>query len=93
MLLKTESSRAVVYRAAWCVDEEPETAPLLVATAKAFSGQASRYVCGEAIQMHGGVGFTWEYDPHIYYKRTKTLEQFYGATGEQLEAVLAQRGL
>ena len=93
MLLKTESSRAVVYRAAWCVDEAPETAALLIATAKAFAGQASRYVCGEAIQMHGGVGFTWEYDPHVYYKRTKTLEQFYGATGEQLETVLSERGL
>jgi alkylation response protein AidB-like acyl-CoA dehydrogenase len=93
MLLKTESSRAVVYRAAWCCDEEPETAKLLVATAKAFAGRAARYVCGEAIQMHGGVGYTWEYDPHIYLKRTKTLEQFYGTVDDQLATVLQERGL
>ena len=93
MLLRTESSRAAVYRAAWALDADPDAAPLLVATAKAYAGSAARYVCGQAIQLYGGVGFTWEYDPHIFYKRTKTLEQFYGSTGDQLEAVLKARGL
>jgi alkylation response protein AidB-like acyl-CoA dehydrogenase len=45
-------------------------------------------VCGEALQFHGGVGFTWEYDPHVYLKRAKTLELFHGSTRSRLEAVL-----
>ena len=43
--------------------------------------------------MHGGVGFTWEYDPHVYFKRVKTLEQFYGSTGHQLQAAVRALGL
>jgi hypothetical protein len=42
--------------------------------------------------MHGGVGFTWEYDPHVYLKRVKTLEQFYGSTRAQLEQALRAKG-
>ncbi len=93
MLLRVESTRATVYRTAWALDHNPSEAALLAATAKAYAGRAAREVCGEAIQMHGGVGFTWEYDPHIFFKRTKTLEHFYGATRSQLDTVLAERGL
>jgi len=92
MLLRTEATRAAVYRAAWTADHEPERAPLVIAAAKAWAGDAGRLVCGEAIQLHGGVGFTWEYDPHVYLKRVKTLEQFYGSTGRQLEAALTAAG-
>ncbi len=52
----------------------------LTSVAKAWAGPAARKVCGEALQMHGGVGFTWEYEPHIYLKRVKTLELFHGST-------------
>lgn len=93
MLLKTESTRAAVYRAAWAADCDPDQFPLLSAVAKAWAGDAARFVSGETIQLHGGVGYTWEYDPHIYYKRVKTLEQFYGATRDQLEAALRAAGL
>ena len=92
-LLQTESTRSAVFRAAWAADETPEEADYLAAVAKAWAGPAARYVCGQSIQLHGGVGFTWEYDPHIYLKRAKTLEQFYGATRDQLEAVLAAKSL
>ena len=92
MLLKTESTRSAVYRAAWCLDTgDPETA-LACATAKAYAGDAARFVCGEAIQMHGGIGFTWELDLHFYFKRAKTLEQHYGSTEVQLERALAAAG-
>jgi alkylation response protein AidB-like acyl-CoA dehydrogenase len=93
MLLRTECTRGAVYRAAWMADEQPEQAALAIAAAKVYAGDAGRSVCGEAIQLHGGVGFTWEYDPHVYLKRVKTLEQFYGSTGQQLESVLAAAGL
>ncbi len=92
MLLQTESARASVYRAAFAAEHQPEQAAYLVAVAKAWAGPAARLVCGEAIQMHGGVGFTWEYDPHVYLKRVKTLEQFYGSTRAQLEHALQSKG-
>jgi alkylation response protein AidB-like acyl-CoA dehydrogenase len=92
MLLRVESTRSAVYRAAWCVDAGDPDAPLACATAKAYAGDSARLVCGETIQMHGGIGFTWELDVHLYFKRAKTLEQFYGSTEEQLERALAASG-
>ncbi len=93
MLLQVESARSAVFRAAWAADHDPAQAAYLCAVAKAWAGPAARRVCGEALQMHGGVGFTWEYDPHIYLKRAKTLEQFYGSTRSQLEAAIRARGI
>ena len=92
MMLRTESTRSAVYRAAWCLDTaNPDTA-LTCAAAKAYAGDASRLVCGEAIQMHGGIGFTWELDLHFFFKRAKTLEMHYGSTEIQLERVLEAAG-
>ena len=65
---------------------------LACAAAKAYAGDAARLVCGEAVQMHGGIGFTWEHDLHFFFKRAKTLELHYGATETQLERVLAAAG-
>ncbi len=93
MWIQTESSHAAVYRAAWALSEQLEEAPFLVAAAKAYSGDAAGFVCGETIQLFGGVGFTWEYDPHIYFKRVKTLQQLYGSTRNQLEMALRAKGL
>lgn len=93
MLLKLESTRSAVYRAAWCVAANDPDAALACATAKAWAGDASRLVCGETIQMHGGIGFTWELDVHLFFKRAKTLEQFYGSTEEQLERAMVAAGL
>jgi len=92
MLLKTESSRSAVYRAAWCHDTGSADTALACASAKVYAGDASRLVCGESIQMHGGIGFTWELDLHFYFKRAKTLEQHYGSTEVQLERALAAAG-
>ncbi len=93
MVLRVESTRSAVYRAAWAMDDAPETADLLVAAAKAYAGDSARLVCGETIQLFGGVGYTWEYDPHVYFKRATTLEHFYGSTREQLERTLEAAGV
>jgi alkylation response protein AidB-like acyl-CoA dehydrogenase len=93
MLLRTESTRSAVYRAAWALDARDPGAPLACATAKAYAGDAARLVGGEAIQMHGGIGFTWELDVHFFFKRVKTLEACYGSTEVQLERALAAAGL
>jgi alkylation response protein AidB-like acyl-CoA dehydrogenase len=78
MLLEVENSHAAVYYAAWALDASAEDADLAASVAKAYVGDASRKVCGEAIQVHGGIGFTWEYDLHLYFKRAKALEVQYG---------------
>ncbi|HWP65294.1 MAG TPA: acyl-CoA dehydrogenase family protein [Candidatus Limnocylindria bacterium] len=92
MLVRTEATRAAVYRAAWCLDTRDPDAALACAAAKAWAGDAARLVAGEAIQMHGGIGFTWELDVHFHVKRVKTLEQHYGATSAQLERALVAAG-
>jgi alkylation response protein AidB-like acyl-CoA dehydrogenase len=78
MLLEVENSHAAVYYAAWALDANAEDAELAASVAKAYVGDASRKVCGDAIQVHGGIGFTWEYDLHLYFKRAKALEVQYG---------------
>jgi len=92
MLLRTESTRSAVYRAAWCLDADDPEAALACAIAKAYAGDSARLVCGETIQMHGGIGFTWELDAHLFFKRAKTFEQFYGSTEEQLDRALTAAG-
>ena len=92
-LVRVESTRSAVYRAAWCLDHDAEQAPLAAASAKAYAGDAARLVCGESIQMHGGIGFTWELDVHFFFKRAKTLETLYGSTEAQLERALRAAGL
>ncbi|MBI2159164.1 MAG: acyl-CoA dehydrogenase [Candidatus Rokubacteria bacterium] len=78
MLLEVENSHSAVYYAAWALDAGAEDAALAASVAKAYVGDAARRVCGEAIQVHGGIGFTWEYDLHLYFKRAKALEPLYG---------------
>jgi alkylation response protein AidB-like acyl-CoA dehydrogenase len=90
MFIKTESTRSSVFRAAWAEDHAKDEAAYLTAVAKAYAGPAGRFVCGQAIQLHGGVGFTWEYDVHIHLKRVKTLELFHGSTRLQVEKTLEQ---
>jgi alkylation response protein AidB-like acyl-CoA dehydrogenase len=78
MLVEVENAHAATYYAAWALDAGAADAPLAASVAKAYVSDASRKVCGEAIQVHGGIGFTWEYDLHLYFKRAKALETMYG---------------
>jgi alkylation response protein AidB-like acyl-CoA dehydrogenase len=78
MLVQVENAHAATYYAAWAVAARAEDAALAASIAKAYVNDAARTVCGEAIQVHGGIGFTWEYDLHLYFKRAKGLEPLYG---------------
>ena len=78
MLLEVENAHAAVYYAAWALDAGSPDAELAASAAKAYVGDASRKVCGNSIQVHGGIGFTWEYDLHLYVKRAKHFEPLYG---------------
>jgi alkylation response protein AidB-like acyl-CoA dehydrogenase len=68
-LLKTESSRSAAYYAAWANGAGAEDAKLSASVAKAYASDAYLYVAGEGIQMHGGIGYTWEHDAHLWFKR------------------------
>jgi alkylation response protein AidB-like acyl-CoA dehydrogenase len=78
MLLYTESSRSAVYYAAYAIQEGIPEARLAVSVAKAYASEAYRETGNRAIQVHGGMGFTWENDAHLYYRRAKVSEQMFG---------------
>jgi alkylation response protein AidB-like acyl-CoA dehydrogenase len=60
------------------VAEKAEQAPVAAAAAKAYAAEAAVAACERAIQVHGGIGFTWEHDLHRYYKRAQWIEAFWG---------------
>ncbi|HJP91091.1 MAG TPA: acyl-CoA dehydrogenase family protein [Pyrinomonadaceae bacterium] len=78
MLLSIESARSAVYAAACAASEDSHDAALLASVAKAYTNDACRFVGGETIQIHGGMGFTWEHDAHLYFKRAKADEFSFG---------------
>jgi len=90
MLVAVENAHGAVYYAAWAQDADAPDAALAASVAKSFVNGASRKVCGEAIQVHGGIGFTWEYDLHLYFKRAKYFEPLYGDLEEHRERVLQE---
>jgi alkylation response protein AidB-like acyl-CoA dehydrogenase len=78
MLLETENSRSAVYGAAWAADAEPESLPLAASMAKAYASDAGWRVPDASIQVHGGIGFTWEHDLHFFLKRGKANAATFG---------------
>ena len=78
MYLETESSRSAAYYAAWALEENVPDAPAAVSIAKIYASDASRTVGNRGIQIHGGTGFTWENDLHLYYRRAKASETTFG---------------
>lgn len=90
MLELVENTHAAVYYAAWAQAAGAPDAAMAASVAKSTANEASRIVCGDAIQVHGGIGFTWEYDLHLYFKRAKHLEPLYGDTQFHREQVLVE---
>jgi alkylation response protein AidB-like acyl-CoA dehydrogenase len=78
ILLHLESARSATYYAAWAVAEGDLEADRLVSIAKAYCSDAGREVSNSGIQIHGGIGFTWEHDLQLYFKRAKALEILFG---------------
>jgi alkylation response protein AidB-like acyl-CoA dehydrogenase len=89
MLLEVESGKSAAYYAAWAAAEDNEELPVVAALAKAYISDAYFHCAAENIQIHGGIGFTWEHDAHLYYRRAKSSEQFLGSASEHRD-VLAQ---
>jgi alkylation response protein AidB-like acyl-CoA dehydrogenase len=93
MLIDTEGARSTTYWAAWCADAEPDTLPLAASMAKAYASDAGWGVTASALQVHGGIGFTWEHDLHFFLKRAKADGRLYGSAREHRERVADLSGL
>ncbi|HEX5376765.1 MAG TPA: acyl-CoA dehydrogenase family protein, partial [Solirubrobacterales bacterium] len=94
MLLETENSRSAVYGAAWAADAEPGSLPKAASMAKAYASDAGWRVPDASIQVHGGIGFTWEHDLHLWLKRAKVDSAMFGDAhwhrDRVADAILAQ---
>ena len=89
LAIALERARSTCYYAALCVAERDERRNLAVSSAKAAAGDAQRLFAKEGIQLHGGIGYTWEHDMHLYVRRAKSNEQLFG-TAAQHRARIAE---
>jgi alkylation response protein AidB-like acyl-CoA dehydrogenase len=90
MLLEVESGKSAAYYAAWAAAEDNDELPVAASLAKAYCSDAYFHASAENIQIHGGIGFTWEHDAHLYFKRAKSSEILLGDATYHRE-LLAQR--
>ena len=74
--VETELARSLAYWAAWCIAEDDAQAELAASAAKAYAAEAAVAACERAMQVHGGMGFTWDHPLHRYYKRALGIESF-----------------
>jgi alkylation response protein AidB-like acyl-CoA dehydrogenase len=93
MLLEVEGARSTTYYAGWCGDAELESLPLAASMAKAYASDAGWRVTASALQVLGGIGFTWEHDLHFFLKRAKVDGVLYGTASEHRERVAELAGL
>ena len=88
--METELAKSLAYWAAWCVAEGDDQAPVAVAAAKSAAAEAAVAACERSIQVHGGIGFTWEHILHRYYKRAQWIDSFEGFGSLQRKAIAAK---
>jgi alkylation response protein AidB-like acyl-CoA dehydrogenase len=90
MLLEVESAKSAAYYAAWAAAEDSDELPVVASLAKSYCSEAYFHSAAENIQIHGGIGFTWEHPAHLYFKRAKSSELLLGDPSYHRE-LLAQR--
>ena len=90
MLLEVESAKSAAYYGMWCASEMNDELPSVASLAKAYCSEAYFHATAENIQIHGGIGFTWEHPAHLYFKRAKSSELLFGDPSYHRE-LLAQR--
>jgi len=93
MLMEVEMSRSAAYYAGWAAAEDPEELPLAASLAKAYCSDAYFHCAAENIQIHGGIGFTWEHDAHLYFRRAKSSEIYLGDATYHRELVAQKLGV
>ena len=85
MYAAMEYSRSLMEWAAECIKENNEDAPIAVAMAKSYCGDAVKFVTDAGVQLHGGIGFTWDHDMHLYFKRGRYGDTTFGDSNYQKE--------
>ena len=90
MLLEVESAKSAAYYSGWAAAEDSDELPVVASLAKAYCSDAYFHAAAENIQIHGGIGFTWEHPAHLYFKRAKSSELYLGDPTYHRE-LLAQR--
>jgi alkylation response protein AidB-like acyl-CoA dehydrogenase len=90
MLLEVESAKSAAYYAAWAAAEDYDELPVVASLCKSYCSEAYFHSAAENIQIHGGIGFTWEHPAHLYFKRAKSSELLLGDPAYHRE-LLAQR--
>jgi len=93
LLLEVESLRSAVGYAAAAVAEDSPEVPVLASLVKAYAAETYFHVAAENLQIHGGIGFTWEHDAHLYFKRAKSSELFLGDASYHRERLATRIGL
>jgi len=93
MMLAVEQAKSAAYYAGWAADNAPEDRALAARLAKSYCSQAYFDVAAAAIQLHGGIGFTWEHAAHLYFKRATSSRQMFGNERDQLEEIAALAGI
>jgi alkylation response protein AidB-like acyl-CoA dehydrogenase len=93
LLLEVESLRSAVQYAAAAVAEGSAEVPVVASLVKAYASDVYFHVAAENIQIHGGIGFTWEHDAHLYFKRAKASELFLGDASYHREHLATRIGL
>jgi alkylation response protein AidB-like acyl-CoA dehydrogenase len=93
MLLLVESARSAAHYAAWSIAEGSPEAPMAASLAQAYCSDAYTTVAADTIQIHGGIGFTWEHPAHLYFKRAMASEQLLGDATHHRELVAERIGI
>ncbi|HWC33459.1 MAG TPA: acyl-CoA dehydrogenase family protein [Mycobacteriales bacterium] len=87
LAVELSAATSTAYYAAWAVADSPAETPVVAPLAKAVCGDAAYRVAAETIQMHGGIGFTWEHEAHLYFKRATALRLLLGDSHQQRRLV------
>ena len=93
MLTEIESARSAAYYGMWALDAMDDDVPVAASLAKAFCSETFMQVAADNIQVHGGIGFTWEHPAHLYFKRAKTSELLLGTPSHHREFLAQHVGL
>ena len=93
ILLEVESAKSAAYYAGWAAAEDNDELPIVASLAKSYCSDAYFHAAGENIQIHGGIGFTWEHHAHLYFKRAKSSELLLGDPAYHREILATQLGI
>jgi alkylation response protein AidB-like acyl-CoA dehydrogenase len=93
MLTEAEAARSAAYYGLWALAADSEDVPLAASLAKIYCSSAYSKITGDTIQVHGGIGFTWEHPAHLYFKRARASEAMFGTPAYHRDLLAAHLGV